>query len=213
MKRQTVLNISGVDYSTIIEYKVTNYIRYRFEDNKLVVKCPYFVSDNYLTELITKKGIKRNDLKREKPFDFDYCYIYGEKQSIKDGFVNIDGHFILFNKDTFYKDINKYFNDYVTTRIRYYESVMGIDKPYSVASRFTSSRYGSNSVRTHHISMNSYLIHFSKDIIDTVVVHELAHCFYFDHSKNFYNLVYKYSPNYKILHKQLTKGIYKGVDN
>jgi predicted metal-dependent hydrolase len=212
MKRETILNINGIDYEATIEYKATNYIKYRLQDNKIVIRCPYFISKDYLVDLIEKKGFKHSKNNKIHPFGTDYCYIYGTKEKIDGGFINIDGHFVLFNKDTFYKDINKYFSDYITSRIRYYENLMGIDVPYKITCRLVSTRYGSNSKRTHHITMNCYLVHFSKDIIDAIVVHELAHNFYYDHSKNFYDYIYRFCPNYKELHKNLRLGNFEGVE-
>ena len=56
------------------------------------------------------------------------------------------------------------------------------------------------------LTFSFVLIHYSKEVIDSVVIHELAHDLFFDHSSNFYNVVYNYCPNYDILRKQLVKG-------
>ena len=71
------------------------------------------------------------------------------------------------------------------------------------------TRLGSNSRKTNKLAFSLSLVHYSKDIIDSVIVHELAHYYEFNHSFKFYNIVYKYCPNYKILRKKLIKGIYK----
>ena len=42
-----------------------------------------------------------------------------------------------------------------------------------------------------------------------VCVHELAHILVYDHSKEFYDVVYKYYPNYKECHTKLRKGEFK----
>ena len=86
---------------------------------------------------------------------------------------------------------------------------MGISEPYKVAVRNTVRQYGSNSKRTHALSFQIDLIHYSPEIIETVVIHELAHEFERNHSKNFYNIVYKYCPMYKDLQRKLKKGIHK----
>lgn len=211
MKKETTLNINGEIHEASIEYKNIRSIRWVVKDGKYTIRCPYLVTNSYLENVLSKHKSRPTKV-IEKPFSDTYCWIYGEKQEVKDGFISIDGHFVLFSSKTFYKDINKYFLTYIETRIKYYENLMNVDKPYNVSTKYVSTRYGSNSKRTHHITINTYLIHFSKDIIDAIIVHELAHCFYYDHSKNFYNFVYKYCSDYDSLHKALRSGNYKGVN-
>ena len=97
----------------------------------------------------------------------------------------------------------------ITELVRKYERIMGIFEPYKVKIRDTKRQYGSNSKRTHTLSFQTTLLHYSNEIIETVVVHELAHDFERNHSKNFYNIVYSFAPNYKQLQNKLKKGIHK----
>lgn len=53
-----------------------------------------------------------------------------------------------------------------------------------------------------NISLNSNLIKYSKQAIQYVVLHELCHIKYMNHSKDFWNLVEKYMPNYKEVKKE-----------
>ena len=105
--------------------------------------------------------------------------------------------------------IKKYVLEKLTSRVRYYEEIMGVYPPYKVVVRNTSTRLGSNSRKTHTISLTFNLIHYNMNVIDSVVVHELAHHFHFDHSKEFYDVVYKYCPEYKKMRSILLKGVYK----
>ena len=94
-------------------------------------------------------------------------------------------------------------------RTELYEQAMNISPYYDVKLRKKNTNYGVNSRRTHTITYNIFLVHFSLEIIDSVIVHELAHHYYFDHSSKFYNVVYNYYPNYKEVHHKLTKEIFK----
>ncbi len=67
------------------------------------------------------------------------------------------------------------------------------------------TRWGTNSKKTHTLTFSMMLIHYDEEVIDSVIVHELAHYFYFDHSKNFYNVVRKYYPNYDEVQSRLKK--------
>ena len=86
---------------------------------------------------------------------------------------------------------------------------MGITHTYKIRVRKMKSRYGSNSRKTMSLAFNLSLVHYSPEIIDSVIIHELVHDKVFNHSEKFYNEVYKYCPNYKALKRKLNKGIYQ----
>ena len=94
------------------------------------------------------------------------------------------------------------FKEIMQKRTDFYASQMNII-PYKVSIHDTTSRYGSNSKRTHRIAYSTILMHYSYEIIDSVIVHELAHDKVYNHSKAFYDVVYKYCPNYKLIRKKL----------
>lgn len=70
------------------------------------------------------------------------------------------------------------------------------------------SRWGSLSSRGY-INLSLKLIELAPELIEMVVVHELCHSHYFDHSANFYRLMAAKLPNYKALEAQL-RSIEKG---
>ena len=69
--------------------------------------------------------------------------------------------------------------------------------------RNMKSRWGVYNRKNHTITLNSRLIEFDISKIDYVIVHELCHIIYFNHSKDFWNLVNKYCPNYKKIRKEM----------
>jgi predicted metal-dependent hydrolase len=208
MKKVKFLNIKNRLTKAIINYKKMRTIRWHFEDDILYISCPYIIKDEELEKIISCREPKK---KLPKAFGEDFCYIFGVKEALDHNYIKIDGHFYFFDKKTFYKDINKFFLSYIETRMRYFEKVMEVKKPYIVRTKILKTLYGSNSRKTHTITINTFLIHFSKDIIDSVVIHELAHEFERNHSIKFYNKVYKYCPNYDEIHKALSKNIFEGI--
>ena len=64
------------------------------------------------------------------------------------------------------------------------------------------SRWGSLSSRGY-INLSLKLIEMDPDIIEMVVVHELCHSHFFDHSINFYRLMAEKLPNYKAIEIRL----------
>ena len=52
-------------------------------------------------------------------------------------------------------------------------------------------------------SAEFHLMKESIDKIDYVIIHELSHLVYFDHSNKFWSVVGKYCPNYKQIRKEM----------
>jgi len=72
---------------------------------------------------------------------------------------------------------------------------MNVD-PEHISFRYSKKRWGSCS-STNRISFNYHLVKLSSSLIEYVVVHELAHIAYQSHSTDFWNMVYKFLPDYK----------------
>ena len=66
-----------------------------------------------------------------------------------------------------------------------------------------SSAWGIYHKKENYISFNSDLIEKDIDCIEYVVLHELCHIFYMNHQKDFWALVKKYMPDYKVRRKNL----------
>lgn len=72
--------------------------------------------------------------------------------------------------------------------------------------RQQKSRWGS-CTSDNRLSFNWRLIHFKPEVIDYVVIHELAHTIHHDHSDSFWQKVAEFDPGYKqkvkFLHRQV----------
>lgn len=68
-----------------------------------------------------------------------------------------------------------------------------------------TSKFGSCVPKTKALHFTSRLIMLPEDKIDAIVVHELCHIIHKNHSKEFYDLVKKYIPNYDDINKWLKK--------
>ncbi len=69
--------------------------------------------------------------------------------------------------------------------------------PEHISFRYSKKRWGSCS-STNRISYNYHLVKLSSSLIEYVVVHELAHITFENHSKDFWKLVHKHLPDYKV---------------
>ena len=66
-----------------------------------------------------------------------------------------------------------------------------------------SSAWGIYHKKENYISFNFDLIEKDIECIEYIVVHELCHIFYMNHQKDFWALVKKYMPDYKVRRKNL----------
>jgi len=84
----------------------------------------------------------------------------------------------------------------------------GVEKP-NIDLRQMKARWGSALIDTSTILLNTKLIKAPKHCIDYVILHELIHFKYNDHSENFYNMLYSLMPDWekrkKILDEEIVK--------
>lgn len=90
---------------------------------------------------------------------------------------------------------------YLPGRVAYYASVMGISYG-RITIRHQKSRWGSCS-SAGNLNFNCLLMLAPAEVIDYVVVHELCHRRYMNHSREFWDEVGKYMPDYKEKEKWL----------
>lgn len=100
----------------------------------------------------------------------------------------------------FYKD---YCLKHITPRVEYFSQLMGL-KYESIKFRKMKSRWGSCSSK-RILTFNTELIKTKKELIDYVVVHELAHLKHMNHSMEFHSLVERYLPDSRRYRKELKK--------
>ena len=70
-----------------------------------------------------------------------------------------------------------------------------------------TSKYGSCIPSKKALHFSNRLIMLPEDKIDAIIVHELSHMTYANHSEKFYHLVQEYIPNYFEIDKWLKKHV------
>jgi predicted metal-dependent hydrolase len=104
------------------------------------------------------------------------------------------------------KNIEQYFKaqaeKIIPLKVETYSNLTSL-KPSAIKIRQYRSRWGSCNSRGE-LSFNYLLMMLPIDVIDYVVIHELCHLQHLNHSKDFWQLVAQYSPNY-IQAKEWTK--------
>ena len=207
MNKEFSYQVEGKSYPVLITYKRIKNIHYKFNGEAFIVTAhrltPFFLIKSGLDKH-AKKLINR--CVQTKAFGNGFIYVFGQKIAVSyPGEMSIDETTFSYKDETdLFKKLKKVFLSYVSDRTMFYEKEMGAPN-FQVKVRQMKSRYGSNNKQSKTITYSTVLLPFSKEIIDSVIVHEIAHCFVYDHSDKFYKVVYKYSPRYDILRKKLIR--------
>ena len=210
--KELIYQYNGKAYPVIITKKRMKNITYRYKEGVFYISMPWYGLkndvikglDKYAERLIKseKKSLARGD---------NYIYLLGERVELNDAhqLVIPDGTIIVYKDEVdLDKKLKKWFLNLIKMRVVCYTNMMKVES-YKVRVQKMSSRFGSNSKHTKSLNFSLILMHYSIDIIDSVVVHELAHILVYNHSKEFYDVVYKYCPNYDVCHLKLRKGIFQ----
>ncbi len=83
----------------------------------------------------------------------------------------------------------------IAGRVRHYEKIMGLTCN-RITIRDQKTRWGSCSSKKN-LNFNYRLAYMPQEILDYVVVHELAHLRHMDHSREFWACVERYLPDYR----------------
>ena len=89
----------------------------------------------------------------------------------------------------------------ITKRVSYFARLMGVSYR-NITIREQKTRWGSCS-SAGNVNFNYQLYYLPDELLDYVVVHELAHRRHMDHSKEFWSEVARYCPDYRARRKQL----------
>ena len=93
--------------------------------------------------------------------------------------------------------------EFLASRVFHYARLMGVE-PKTIAVRTQKRVWGNCHYHTKTIHFNWQIIFSPKEVIDYVVVHELAHLIVPNHSANFWKNVEKILPDFK-QHKEWLK--------
>ena len=220
--RLTLINNESLDYQLIKKSKKT--LSLKISENGLVVSAPLFMSEKKINQLVIskikwiKKKLELIEPQKNKLFiknraSFD---LLGKeiKITLLDGNNKIEwvdeNNLKIFFKDQddqkklktfFIKWLKEIALDYFSQRA--YE----ISKLYAIPSNSillsnAKSRWGTCNSKTE-VRINWRLIQADPYVIDYVICHEFAHLTHMNHSRNFWNLVEKLCPNYKLAENYL----------
>ena len=211
MRQQVLLSIKGFPTKVEITYSSKNSRTYHYcfglINAKITEKYPLKKLEQDLNRVFKEEVISR--FVRDDFIDGSYAYILGEiemvypKQKDNNDLDNI--RILRKGKKVSAKNFLK---DIITERVRYYERIMNLSS-HEIKIKKLTAVLGNNHVKTKVLNFNEKLIHFDIGLIDSVIIHELCHDYYQDHSKFFYQKMAEYCPDYKIKREKLMLGVRK----
>lgn len=156
-------------------------------DLSVTVRAPYGVTEKYIEEFLNKNEAWISKQMNE---------IKVKKKSVESGNVeNVTLDKIKALADQALKII--------PARVEYFARIIGVTYG-NITIRNQKTRWGSCSSKGN-LNFNYQLYYLPDELLDYVVIHELAHRRYMDHSKAFWSEVEKYCPDYRERRQQLKK--------
>ncbi|MDE5766548.1 MAG: M48 family metallopeptidase [Clostridia bacterium] len=186
------------------------------EDNSIIVTCPKRFSDLEIQKFLASKAqwIERHLAANEQKNEFLAAEISYEKILVKGKEVPLiiddKGRNIITEKEVRIKSFKNLKKLYITEFERQFKHIIDcVCAEYSfsyksVSFRDFKSRWGCcNS--SGEIKFNWKLLMLSEELWRYVIVHELCHTVYMDHSVKFYRLMESIMPEYKAFKRDLKR--------
>lgn len=190
------------------------------DDGILAISIPWHVSYEYVEKLlvIRKDWILENIKKLENISDKKIKYITGDilnifdknfllevVESQKDNVLFKDDRLYLFTSRIDDRDYKKKIIDYwyreqgkIILKEILEKWLLITDKSINKFTIKTLKRnWGSCEVEKKNINLNSELLKQDRRFVEYVILHEIAHLEHPNHSKNFYNYVARFMPDWK----------------
>ena len=180
------------------------------DENRVVVKAPYRLSEDKVSEFIKSKlnwvNTKTKKMKEYKEFankfDFEkFVFQFGEPFAKTDDIAI--GFSVLSNAKKLQALRKQYLSmfDYLKTRALELAQSYNFEVAH-VAPCDSSYKWGTFSTKKE-MRLNYKLIILPQDLIDYVIIHELCHSKHMNHKPQFWKEVEKYCPNYKKLRNNM----------
>ncbi|MBT3918069.1 MAG: M48 family metallopeptidase [Nitrosomonadales bacterium] len=215
-------NNESIEYQLIKKSKKT--LSLKITENGLLVSAPFLMTEKKINQLVTSKidWIKKKlalvepqknklEIKDNATFhllgkEIKITLFHGKNKIEWQTPKNLHIHFKELSNQ---KKLKKFFITWLKeTALDYFsQRAYEISKSNSIPSNSillsnAKTRWGTCNSKTE-VRINWRLIQADSYVVDYVVCHEFAHLTHMNHSKNFWNLVGKLCPNYKLAENYL----------
>ena len=209
---------------TVTKKKIKNFIIRIYPDLKIAVSVPLYASNKDIENFIQSKKewieitLEKIKIANESQYNLkeNNIVILGkirEKRVIKSDLERIrltDTSLYIYSKDIDKAEIERKLLEWKVEKLKSildeyldkYTKLLDKNISYYYIKKL-SSAWGIYHRKENYISFNFDLIEKDIECIEYVVLHELCHIFYMNHQKDFWTLLEKYMPDYKIRRKKL----------
>ena len=209
----------------IIKSNIKN-VYIHIKDNKVIIKAPKKLSNNKILEIVNSKKDwiyeKIDNLKGSIINDGSKIYILGKQYILNIYFMKdteekiqiSEGNLIvILSENRKNKNNTEIINELISNLYKKIAEkevsmamalvtrVVGI-KPNKYRIKKLKTAWGT-CTSNKNITINSELMKYDREVIQYVVLHEICHLRYMNHSNDFWNMVEKYMSNYKDVRKRL----------
>ena len=217
--KEIKINIDGKALNCFIEKRKRKSISIKVNENEEIeILCPYRVNYDYIEKIVIDKSewiesaLKRvrtaakekanleNNIKEKYLFMGNEYKVKITNEKIEKDYEIENEYIVLHGNKSREKSIIKKFyrekaEEILKSRTEYYSAVIGV-KPEIIKVKQLIRSWGICSSRKS-ITYNWKLVMAPMEVIDYVIIHELCHLIHHNHSKEFWNEVIKYMPDYK----------------
>ena len=204
------VNINGDATNVIVKRKAIKNVYFKWSKDDLIVTCNNYLSTNSIEKMIKKNADSLLKLKKRTPVSdlkTNEMYYLGEKYVIEyDGVSKtyLDGNKII-SKDV--GELNKFWayqcQVVFNSRLERLKPQFDDLPQFKLKIRKMSTRWGVCNKNSMSVTLNSELLKKDVSLIDYVIIHELCHFKYMNHSSQFWAEVEKYYPYHKMARKML----------
>ena len=195
------ITLDNKTFKVFITKKNNKNMYLRVKKDGIYITCNYFVTKGLIKSFIEKNKdsiLEMNERIQKKEQKKEEFYYLGNKYDVI--ILNTVSK-IEFIDDKVYVKNKTYLNTFLkkeAERLEICYNLFEEDIPYPelLIGKMTR-KWGYCNKSKKLIKLNFELIKYSINEIDYVIIHELSHLIEFNHSKNFWNIVKKYKPDYK----------------
>ncbi|WP_412031286.1 YgjP-like metallopeptidase domain-containing protein [Metamycoplasma buccale] len=216
------ITINGIVYFYKVIFTNNKNVYFELKNDTFILKTPiYLYEQSYIKEFV-KKGIISFLNRKSKPsleinLEEKYFYYFGNKVNYifdnnQISFFDNDNEIVLACnsnlkiEEKIWEYLIKKLALLIENRIEIFSKIICPNVTnISFKIKAKKSAWGTNYLEKKLITFSKYLALFNPKLIEYVVVHELIHFNFNNHSPEFWNAIKKLIPNYKKVKENINK--------